>query len=136
MLANVNTGLLQDEVHYWGNAVAEVGNKVGDTFVDAFDIIGTRDNPHGFLNGLAAIDDQYDFNRDAQVNSFDIIIARDNPANFLRFVRLIEPSITFALTIDSDTDADENELPLKGRPTVFGLRDREPVKRSRWLVFR
>jgi hypothetical protein len=82
------TGLLVDDVHYWGNAIGETGNSPLNTFVNATDVILTRDNPHNFLDP-AELDDAYDFNRDALVNATDVILARDNATNFLTALRLI-----------------------------------------------
>ncbi|MEM7317325.1 MAG: hypothetical protein AAF497_29720 [Planctomycetota bacterium] len=90
VLPTVNTGLSQVDVHYWGNAVGEVGDSTTNAYVNATDIVLTRDNPHNFLL-RAAIDDAYDHNRDTLVNATDIVIVRDNPTNFLNGLRLISP---------------------------------------------
>jgi hypothetical protein len=86
--ATANTGLAAADVHYWGNAIGETGDNPNNAFVDATDIIYTRDNPHNFLN-RAPIDDVYDFNRDTFVDATDIITTRDNATNFLNDLNLI-----------------------------------------------
>jgi|GEM_PF-2957264 len=80
--ATANTGLLAPDVHYWGLAVGEVGNMVGNTDVNATDEIQARLNPRNFFAGWALITDPWDFDRDRSVNATDEIIARLNPANF------------------------------------------------------
>ncbi len=71
--ATINTGLLSPDVHYWGNAIGESGNSTVDTFVNATDEIGARNNPHGRFTP-AALEDQYDFNRDMLVNATDELL--------------------------------------------------------------
>ncbi|MEM7313776.1 MAG: choice-of-anchor B family protein, partial [Planctomycetota bacterium] len=88
ILGNQDTGLAEDDVHYWGNAIGETGDSTSNAFVNATDIVGTRDNPHNFLSP-ADIEDAYDFNRDARVNATDIVIARDNATFFLNALKLI-----------------------------------------------
>ena len=84
------TGLSEDDVFYFGNAVGESGNSAADASVNAQDIGGARDNPHNFLN-RALVDDMYDYSRDSLTNAQDIGIARDNPTNFLNDLNLISP---------------------------------------------
>ncbi|MCO6455657.1 MAG: pre-peptidase C-terminal domain-containing protein [Pirellulaceae bacterium] len=87
--ADAVTGLAAADVFYVGNAVGEAGNSASNTFVNVFDFAGARDNPHNFLN-RAAIDDQYDFNRDSLVNVFDLAAVRDNSTNFLTALKLLD----------------------------------------------
>ena len=88
--ATTNTGIATPDVHYWGNAVGEVGDSSTHARVNTNDVILTRDNPHSFLQP-ASIEDAYDFNRDGRVNTADTIIARDNPTSFLTALSLITP---------------------------------------------
>ena len=88
VLANANTGLAAPDVFYFGLAAGECGNSTTDTYVDATDFAGARDNPHNFLN-RATIDDEYDFNRDSYVDSSDLAIVRDNNTNFITDLNLI-----------------------------------------------
>ena len=77
--ANANTGIQMDDIHYWGNAVGETLNMVGDTMVNAADVSGIVNNPTGF--GFTTITDPYDVNRDKLVNAADISVVVNNPAN-------------------------------------------------------
>lgn len=88
ILANAHTGLAGDDIFFLGNAVGETGNSASDAKVNAFDMLGARDNPRTFLNP-APITFAYDFNRDKKVNAIDMLIARDNPTTFLNALRLI-----------------------------------------------
>ncbi len=88
VLATGNTGLVEDDVFYFGNAVGDTGNSATDTYVNASDRLGCRANPHHFLDP-APIDDAYDFNRDKNVNASDRLIARANPTNFTNALQLI-----------------------------------------------
>ena len=86
--ANANTGLINDDVFYFGNAPGESGNSAANAQVNTTDEIGARNNPHNFLN-RAAVDDVYDFDRNSFVNTTDQIIARNNATNFLTDLNLI-----------------------------------------------
>src|SRR5574340_1422828 len=88
MVANETTGLPEDDVFYFGNAIGETGNSTTDAKINSFDMLGARDNPRSFLNP-APIDFRYDFNRDGRVNAIDMIVARDNPTSFLNALKLI-----------------------------------------------
>ncbi|KKL77135.1 hypothetical protein LCGC14_2037930, partial [marine sediment metagenome] len=82
------TGLLEDDVFYFGNAIGESGNSTTDAIVDAFDILGARDNPRTFPDA-APIDFAFDYDRDAEVNAADVIISRNNPTTFFNALQLI-----------------------------------------------
>ena len=86
--ATANTGLAEDDVFYFGNAIGETGNSEAEALVNANDVVGTRDNPHGPFN-RAMIDDAYDFNRDRLVNATDVILARDNQTSPFTMLKLI-----------------------------------------------
>ncbi|MBN2473693.1 MAG: lamin tail domain-containing protein [Pirellulales bacterium] len=88
VLATADTGLLTDDVFYFGNAVGEAGNSTLDARVNATDMLLARNNPRNFLNP-AEIDFPYDFNRDARVNATDMLIARNNQTHFLNALKLI-----------------------------------------------
>ena len=88
VLATEATGLAEEDVFYFGNAIAETGNSATDAKVNAFDMLAARDNQRNFLNP-APIDFAYDFNRDARVNSVDMLIARNNQTHFLNALKLI-----------------------------------------------
>ena len=85
------TGLAQRDVFYVGNAIGESGNNPGgDTYVNALDEVGARNNPHGRSNP-APIDDHYDYNRDKNVNALDEVAARNNPAGRSNSLVLFTP---------------------------------------------
>ncbi len=98
VLATANTGLGEDDVFYFGNAIADTGNRADNTYVNASDRLGVRAHPRNFLDP-ALIDDVYDFNRDKNVNAADRLIARANPTNFLNALKLI--SIAAESTVTS-----------------------------------
>jgi hypothetical protein len=68
VLATPNTGLVTDDVHYWGNAVADTGNSPAEMVVDARDL-------HAVLANAAAsvaVINAYDINRDGAVDPVDV----------------------------------------------------------------
>ena len=89
--AGANTGLANDDVFYFGNAIGETGDSATAAFVNSTDEIGARNNPHASFLSPAQIDDVYDFNRDQRVNATDQLLARNNVTNFLTALRLITP---------------------------------------------
>ncbi|MEE8451314.1 MAG: hypothetical protein V3R99_05340, partial [Thermoguttaceae bacterium] len=86
--ATANTGLLDDDIFYFGNAPGEAGDNAVNTIVNATDEVVVRNFRHGPLNP-ATIDDRYDYNRDGLVDGVDQIIARNNQTNPLTMLRLI-----------------------------------------------
>ena len=81
--AGQSTGLENDDVFYWGNAVGETGGD--DTAVDSQDVLAVRANRTGPFNP-AQIDNQFDLDRSGAVDSSDVLIARGNrtsPFNML-----------------------------------------------------
>ncbi|MFK7736658.1 MAG: hypothetical protein AB8B50_11540, partial [Pirellulaceae bacterium] len=91
VLANADTGLIEQDVHYWGNAIGESGNSSADARVNLADVGGARTNQTGF--SLTGITNPYDFNRDKRVNLADVGTARINQSGFFP-VRLITPTHT------------------------------------------
>jgi hypothetical protein len=89
------TGLAENDVFYFGNAVGDSGDLVVATFVDGTDFVRARDNPRNFLN-RAPIDFPYDYNRDSFVDGFDLAVTRDNGTNFVTALQLIAPPLAFA----------------------------------------
>ncbi|MBN1765001.1 MAG: hypothetical protein JW860_07060 [Sedimentisphaerales bacterium] len=90
ILATADTGLPENDVFYFGNAIGETGNHSIEAYVNAHDFYGVSDNARNNLwCGPISIDDLYDFNRDRNVNAIDFGIARDNMTNFLTALRLI-----------------------------------------------
>ena len=83
-----NLGMAEDDVFYFGNAIADSNNSATDTIVNATDEVNARLNPHWFLDP-ARIDDPVDFNRDQRVDATDEIHARFNQTYFLADLNLI-----------------------------------------------
>jgi hypothetical protein len=75
--ANGNTGLTVPDVFYFGNAVGESGNVVGDYSVSITDEIIARNNPVSINPGTTVLN-RFDYNRDGTVSVVDQILARNN----------------------------------------------------------
>jgi hypothetical protein len=75
--ANTNTGLAIPDVFYFGNAVGESGNVVGDYSVSITDEIIARNNPVSINPGTTVLN-RFDYNRDGTVSVVDQILARNN----------------------------------------------------------
>jgi len=109
VLATNSTGLRKEDTFYFGNAVGESGNSATDAKVNAFDMLGARDNPRHFLNP-APIDFNYDYSRDKRVNTTDMLIARDNQTHFRNALRLIDLSnVPFIFNTDTTIEDDNFE---------------------------
>ena len=89
VVANAATGLTEDDVFYFGNAIGESGNVSDNATVNLSDVSGARTNQTGF--GLTDLFNVFDFNRDARVNLADVSIARTNQSGFTP-IRLITPT--------------------------------------------
>ncbi len=90
-----NTGLAGDDVFYYGNAIGESGNSTSDAKVNAFDMLGARDNQRNLLDP-APIDFRFDYDRNARVDATDMLIARNHQTHFLNALRLISLPGTMA----------------------------------------
>jgi len=71
-----NTGLSEDDVHFWGNQVGETGNNPANTRVDAGDASAVRAHYSGL--GTAGVTSLYDINRDKRVDAGDFSAIRAN----------------------------------------------------------
>ena len=97
VLSSDQTGLIHDDVFYFGNAIGETGsqsaasakNGVSDAKVGLFDLIAVRD---GFksIDAEEGTTNRYDFNRDSLVNVLDIIILRENATSAQTALQLID----------------------------------------------
>ena len=92
VLATPNSGLLANDVFYFGNAIGETGNSALNTFIDAFDFASVRDNPKG-MGDPATITNARDINRDRLVDGTDLAIVRDNQTNFITALLRLETNI-------------------------------------------
>ena len=84
-------GLVDDDVFYFGNVVAEAGNLDANAEVTVADLLLARNNPQCFFNPVG-IDFPYDYNRDTCVNAVDVLLARNNRTNALDPLKLIDLS--------------------------------------------
>jgi hypothetical protein len=75
--ANANTGLSSPDVFYFGSAVGESGNVLGDYSVSIIDELLARNNPVSVIPGATATN-RFDFNRDGTVSVIDQLLARNN----------------------------------------------------------
>lgn len=90
--ATARTGLVENDVFYFGNAVGETGNDPSNAEVNSGDRTAIRDAPKGFLHS-ADLSDRFDLNRDRRVNAIDMGIARDHRAVGGDALRLVRPSV-------------------------------------------
>ena len=88
--ANAATGLLSDDVFYFGNVVGETGSSSGNALVNLSDVSLTRRSQSGF--GSVGIDSRYDFDRNGRVNLADLSIARTNQSGFSAVQLITAPS--------------------------------------------
>lgn len=100
MLANANTGLLSNDVFYFGNAVADmnVGNEgtPSTISVDYQDSPAVRKNLSLGVNsvGIANI---LDVNKDGRVNAIDVALVRQSQS--VRSIRLFTASVSLRLSV-------------------------------------
>jgi hypothetical protein len=102
-------GLPADDVFYFGNAPGE-GSGGTDAAVDGSDEIGARNNPHAF-GSFAAVDDQWDYNKDRLVDGTDQIIARNNQTSFADRLVLITAPAAAPLSAGLAASEDASSLP-------------------------
>jgi len=91
VLANETTGLSNDDVFYFGNAIGEVGDSTEHAMVTTADEIVARNSYRG-LADPALIDEPADFNRDRLVNVADRLIARNYRTGLADTLKLITPA--------------------------------------------
>ncbi|MDZ4781998.1 MAG: Ig-like domain-containing protein [Planctomycetia bacterium] len=133
--SNAHTGLAADDVFYFGNAIGESGDNPGNALVNATDVIGTRDNPHGPFNP-APMNDRFDFNRDRLVNATDLVIARDHPTSPLTALRLIAPTgaLPPAPPLRRTPGRSDHSALTQSRSQALSTQDAEKHRRSRELA--
>jgi hypothetical protein len=86
--ANAVTGLLADDVFYFGNAIGETGDSASDARVTVIDEIATRVRVQA-SPGIVTIAERYDFNRDGTVNAADEAIVHLHQTNVLDALQLL-----------------------------------------------
>jgi len=126
VLANANTGLVSEDVHYWGNAVGETGDNLANTDVSATDQAMTRDNFTTFLTP-AGITNPYDFNRDTDVSATDQAIARDNFTTFINVLQLISPPPAPLSSLAASSISSDDLLSLSASSFVVSLTNASPT---------
>ena len=105
LFANQTTGLDSNDVFYFGNVIAEIGDSENDSFVSANDVGAVRSNLSGFF--AEDIDSPHDINRDRFVDATDVGIARNNLSGFFPV-----PLITCLLyTSPSPRDLSTSRMP-------------------------
>lgn len=108
VLANENTGLVSDDVFYFGNAIGETGNSALNASVNISDIALSRVNQTGFTQ--AGITNLYDFNRDKKVNVTDIGLVRGHQSGFSP-LRLIDLTVSEGMMMTADIIVESNSSP-------------------------
>jgi len=84
--ATADTGLLQDDVFYYGNAVGEMFNSTTETRVNSTDINLVRLN----VGSSIPLTSRFDCTRDRSVNSTDINTVRLNVTSGANILQLID----------------------------------------------
>ena len=78
VLANANTGLAANDVHYWGSSIGETNNNPPFTDVTSADEIECRNNKLATSPVNVPMTNIHDFDRNMSVTSADEIWARNN----------------------------------------------------------
>ena len=99
--SSVNTGLLTDDVFYYGNAIGETGDSITDAEVTPTDEIYVRNNPATLAVSSASISHAADFNRDKKVGPTDQIICRNNGTNSSTALQLMTATVNAQPTVDA-----------------------------------
>jgi len=92
---NTNTGLLNSDIFYFGNAVADSGegNSATQATVNTTDELAARNNPKSQFEDLGEAQ-VFDYNRDRRVNTTDALLARNSPTTIgtaLNFINVSNP---------------------------------------------
>jgi hypothetical protein len=85
--ANQNTGLSDDDVFYFGNAIGDTGNSPTDAIVDGADVSAIANN----FTSAASLTNPYDINRDKVVDATDVAIAQANQSGASPLIMLTAP---------------------------------------------
>jgi len=122
LLANANTGLAQNDVHFWGNMRGETGNQPTGTAVNVLDALATF---NAFQLVGVEVDNRFDHNRDHQVNVLDALASFNN-LEIVNVLQLIDLS-GFAPTAPAVAEqSPADPQPVAAEPlTLFGAADAE-----------
>ena len=103
--ATDNTGLADEDVFYFGNAIGETGDSPGDaeaianTEVNFLDILEALDHLIPSTE-TATLENRFDFNRDQRVNMIDLVIARDSATDSATALQLIAaPQVPISMVV-------------------------------------
>lgn len=119
VLSTPATGLARNDVFYFGNAPAEMGNGMADALVDVADLDAIRDRMAA-SPPAATIDDCHDCNRDGAVDAIDLVVARDwntTSATALRLIAPLPPGLPRVIAEGAPNARPERHA-LSERPTV------------------
>ena len=77
VIASEHTGLVEDDIFYWGNVPGDTEDSLVDTVVDQDDYDAVISSQSSFLDQLTTLD-PLDFNRDGLIDGTDLAIVRDH----------------------------------------------------------
>jgi PhoPQ-activated pathogenicity-related protein len=125
--ADVNTGLAQSDVFYFGSSPADTGLGDSASFfsVDGNDELGVRGNYHQIFQNIP-ISTPYDFDRNGDVSAVDELYARNHYTTVLTAPRKLSPpaatppSLSAQLANDTGPDAQPNSDAITTDPTISG----------------
>ncbi len=112
-----NTGLIVEDIFYFGNAIGDTGNSVTDAEVTPTDEVYVRNNPATLAVSSASISHAGDFNRDKKVGPTDIILCRNNGTNSSTALQLISPVANESPAVDAGSGS---TIALAGTATLDG----------------
>ena len=93
MLADQVTGLTQDDVFYFGNAIGDTGASTANAQVASADAARVAAN---FTSKGPSVTDPYDINRDGVVNAADVALCQrqsDDEAHSLNLISFVPPTV-------------------------------------------
>ncbi len=115
---SVNTGLLTEDVFFFGNAIGETGDSITDAEVTPTDEVYVRNNPATLAVSSASITHAADFNRDKKVGPTDAVLCRNNGTNSSTALQLITANVESIFFAD-----DFEDINLDGWTTLAGSFD-------------
>ena len=100
MLADQVTGLAQDDVFYFGNAIGDTGASTANAQVTSADAARVAAN----FTSKASVTDPYDINRDGVVNAADVALVNANlttQADALNLISFVPPTVAMLASASS-----------------------------------
>lgn len=114
VLATANTGLVESDTFYFGNAIGETGNSNGDAKVTSADALAALNN----ITASAAVNNPYDHNRDKRVGSADTLISLQN-LSAIEPLPLITAASTIGVHGPETASQSSPSLPAQNRGEVL-----------------